>query len=102
MKRNHSTFIGMIFGALAGLGLVACGGPTSDPAKESSEIQSKEQAVGKTEAPFSWPNSPSHIVTLEFRDHGTIRLALYAQLAPKTVAHFLQAYGGNGTTRKGG
>ncbi len=38
-------------------------------------------------AAFSWPDEPSHVIALEIAGHGTIRIGLYDQVAPKTVAH---------------
>jgi peptidyl-prolyl cis-trans isomerase B (cyclophilin B) len=77
MKRNHGTLIGMILGALAGFGLMACEATTSDPETTASA------------EPYAWPDSPSEVVSLEVKNRGTIRVGLYAQLAPKTVAHFV-------------
>ncbi len=38
-------------------------------------------------AAFQWPGEPSHVVALEIAGMGTIRLGLYDQVAPKSVAH---------------
>jgi peptidyl-prolyl cis-trans isomerase B (cyclophilin B) len=92
MKSNHAVFIGMISGAVACLGLLACSQSSSDPHSPDTQNQSKEQAVGDASPSgeaFAWPDSPSDIIELEFPDYGTIRIGLYAQVAPKTVAHFL-------------
>ncbi len=40
-------------------------------------------------AAFAWPGEPSHVVALEFADRGTVRIGLYDQVAPTTVAHFV-------------
>ncbi|MDP6980840.1 MAG: peptidylprolyl isomerase [Myxococcota bacterium] len=40
-------------------------------------------------AAFEWPAAPSHVVVLEIADRGSIRIALYDQVASKTVAHFV-------------
>lgn len=41
-------------------------------------------------AAFEWPEEPSHVVALEIAGRGTIRLGLYEQVAPITVAHFVE------------
>ena len=43
-----------------------------------------------TSAAFEWPDEPSHVVALTIANHGTIRLGLYAQIAPRTVAHVVE------------
>jgi peptidyl-prolyl cis-trans isomerase B (cyclophilin B) len=67
------------------LALVACG-PSGRrvevPLHETPEFQESIKA-------FAWPNEPSHIVALEIAGRGIIRLGLYEQVAPKTVAHVL-------------
>ncbi len=40
-------------------------------------------------AAFEWPAEPSHVVALEIADRGSIRIALYQEVAPKSVAHFI-------------
>ncbi len=53
------------------------------PLAETAEFQ---QAIEK----FEWPATPSHVIALELEGRGTIRLGLYDQVAPKTVAHVVE------------
>jgi peptidyl-prolyl cis-trans isomerase B (cyclophilin B) len=36
---------------------------------------------------FAWPSEPSHVIALEIAGRGTVRMGLYDQVAPITVAH---------------
>jgi peptidyl-prolyl cis-trans isomerase B (cyclophilin B) len=96
MKRIHGIIIGLMLSALASSGPMACGAANSEAgdrgAGKGAGILSKQRIVAKAmdrDEAFTWPDSPTGIVSLRIRNHGTIRIGLYAQLAPKTVAHFL-------------
>jgi peptidyl-prolyl cis-trans isomerase B (cyclophilin B) len=64
--------------ALAGACAAGCGAPERAGEAEASA------------APFAWPTGPHPTVTLHIADRGEIVLALYPELAPKTVANFLE------------
>jgi peptidyl-prolyl cis-trans isomerase B (cyclophilin B) len=66
--------------------LLACGpGGEAEPDAESSEAD----ATARAEA-FEWPQGPRPSVRLRIVDMGEIEIALYPELAPKSVANFLE------------
>lgn len=65
------------------LALVACG---PKPREKELALHETPEFKESIEA-FSWPSEPSHIVALEIAGRGIIRLGLYEQVAPVTVAH---------------
>lgn len=67
--------------------LVACE-EKSSPFKQNQPEQADDFAE-RIEA-FAWPSEPSHVVALEFKDRGTIRIGLFDQVAPTSVAHFVE------------
>ena len=89
MNPNQASFIGIALGALTGFGLMACGPAGNTPGGDNAGIHAEEQVVGEAAEPYLWPAAPSDVVNLNIPEYGTIRIGLYAQLAPKTVAHFL-------------
>jgi peptidyl-prolyl cis-trans isomerase B (cyclophilin B) len=46
-----------------------------------------------SQAPFTWPEGPRDVAVLEIEDRGTIRIALYPEIAPKTVENFAKLAG---------
>ena len=72
-----------ITAALCTLALIAC-----DPPGRPKQIMIYETEEFKTAIEvFEWPDKPSHVLVLEIADRGTIRVGLYDQLTPITVAH---------------
>lgn len=71
---------------LSAVSFTAC--EEKGPPSKTKQIAPADDFDERADA-FSWPDEPSHIVALEFKDRGTIRLGLYDQVAPKTVAHFV-------------
>ncbi|MFT5443615.1 MAG: peptidyl-prolyl cis-trans isomerase B (cyclophilin B) [Myxococcota bacterium] len=70
----------------ASLALVACE-PKGRLAHQRQEpITEDFKAEAET---FAWPDEPSHVVALEIEGYGTVRLGLFAQVAPKSVAHIV-------------
>lgn len=69
--------------ALVVLALIAC--EPKGPPKRASYHTSEafENDIGT----FEWPSEPSHVLALKIADRGVIRIGLYAEVAPKTVAH---------------
>jgi len=65
----------------AALAAAACGGDgqKSDPAG--------------SQAPFTWPEGPRDVAVLEIEGLGTIRIALYPEIAPRTVENFASLAG---------
>ena len=78
MSRRYHT-IAVRLGALVGsLGLAfALGCGSEPPPGEAAEAQA-----------FAWPEGPHREAVLSLRDGGEIRVALYPELAPASVANF--------------
>jgi peptidyl-prolyl cis-trans isomerase B (cyclophilin B) len=73
----------------------------SDAAKEAQEdaAHGDEGAAASQAAPavarakardFDWPDEPSAVIVLDVKEMGEIRIAMYEELAPKTVAHVIR------------
>ena len=64
--------------------LTACERPVP-PSQKATGPTAEEIKAGADQ--FEWPEEPSHVIALELKDRGTIRIGLYDQVAPKSVAH---------------
>ena len=62
---------------LAGLASTGCGEPEAPESAPASE------------APFAWPDGPRPMATIALAGRGEIHIALYPELAPKTVKNFI-------------
>lgn len=81
--RSFARALAVLFAVATAVALVACG-----PKGRKQEIPLYETTEFKESIEnFSWPSEPSHIVALEITGRGIIRLGLYEQVAPKSVAH---------------
>lgn len=49
-----------------------------------------EESAPKIDQPFEWPTGARPTATLEIEAMGEIRIALYPELAPKTVENFIE------------
>jgi peptidyl-prolyl cis-trans isomerase B (cyclophilin B) len=75
--------------AAAALAAGACGveGRVTREARQARE-QAERQAVADADAQFEWPGGPRDTAVLQVAGLGTIRIALYPELAPQTVENF--------------
>lgn len=82
-QRGLTRALAAVTAAVCALALVACeprGRPERIAFHETDEFKA---AIEK----FEWPREPSHVIALEIAGRGIIRIGLYDQVAPKSVAH---------------
>ena len=79
-----------VFAAIAAVGcavvLVACQPPGAPKVTQVYETDEFKSAIKV----FEWPDKPSHVIALEIKDRGVIRIGLYEEFTPITVAHFVE------------
>lgn len=79
--------IALCLGIIAAtLALVACEPKGRRAHQRQEPITEDFKAEAET---FTWPDEPSHVVALEIEGYGTVRLGLFDQVAPKSVAHIV-------------
>ncbi|MBW2725030.1 MAG: peptidylprolyl isomerase [Deltaproteobacteria bacterium] len=81
--RSFARVLAVFFAVATAVALVACepkGRKQETPLHETTGFKESIES-------FSWPSEPSHIVALEIAGRGIIRLGLYEQVAPISVAH---------------
>ena len=72
---------------LTALLLAACGGGEEAP-----------MALTDERPAFAWPGGQRDVAVIHVRDRGEIRIALYPEIAPKTVENFVELSGATSTT----
>ncbi|PHQ63259.1 MAG: hypothetical protein COC10_07165 [Sphingobium sp.] len=79
-----------VFAAIAAVGcalvLVACQPPGAPKVTQVYETDEFKSAIKV----FEWPDKPTHVLALEIKDRGVIRIGLYEEFTPITVAHFVE------------
>jgi cyclophilin family peptidyl-prolyl cis-trans isomerase len=86
VRRNRLTrVLAAITALLCTLALIACQPPGRQKKVQIYETDEFKSAIQI----FEWPDEPSHEIALEIADHGTVRIGLYDQVTPITVAHIV-------------
>ena len=86
-RYQMTRWVGLTMALVAIALLLGCG---VEGRKERQRRAAAEQAAAEAEAvaAFEWPGGDRPIATLTVAGMGTIRIALYPELAPKTVENF--------------
>lgn len=83
---------GLVMCALLTAAVAACGKEENSGEGEGTSVQ-KEESSGGTESLDQEPEADRHHVEITIKDHGTISVELYREVAPITVDNFLKLAG---------